>query len=122
MAQSPATILIVDDDPLHITLYNWMVRKEGFNPLGALVQSTEVEWPELEQVDLVLLDYRLNSALTAPKVATMVKERYPGAPIIVLSEMPWLPDDMREHADSFVRKGEPAQLMKTITEALAEKA
>jgi DNA-binding NtrC family response regulator len=97
-----------------------MMGKEGFNAAGAQVQSDSVDWPKEEQVDVVLLDYRLNSALTAPKVAAMVKERY-AAPVIVLSEMPWLPDDMREHAQGFVRKGEPAQLMKAIADAVAPK-
>src|SRR5690242_7207252 len=114
----PPTVLIVDDDPLHITLYKWMMGKEGFNAVGAQVQSDSVDWPEDENVDIVLLDYRLNSALTAPKIAAMVKERY-AAPIIVLSEMPWLPDDMRERAEGFVRKGEPAQLMEAVAQALA---
>ncbi len=121
MASLSPTVLIIDDDPLHITLYTWMIRKEGFNPLAAVVQSSAVDWPEKREIDVVLLDYRLNSALTAPQVAKMVRERYPAAPILVLSEMPWLPDDMRPHADGFVSKGEPAQLMKALAGAIADK-
>jgi DNA-binding NtrC family response regulator len=118
MTAARPTVLIVDDDPLHITLYKWMMGKEGFNAVGAQVQSDSVDWPDEQQVDVVLLDYRLNSALTAPNIANMARQRY-AAPIIVLSEMPWLPDDMRERAEGFVRKGEPAQLMETVAKALA---
>ncbi len=119
MASLPPNVLIIDDDPLHITLYTWMIRREGFNPVGAVVHSNAVEWPEKGEIDVVLLDYRLNSALTAPQVARMVRERYPTAPILVLSEMPWLPDDMRPHADGFISKGEPAHLMKALAGAIA---
>jgi DNA-binding NtrC family response regulator len=117
----PPTVLIIDDDPLHITLYKWMMDKEGFHAVGAQVQTDSVDWPEEGPVAVVLLDYRLNSTLTAPKVAGMAKEKY-GAPIIVLSEMPWLPDDMRGRAEGFVRKGEPAQLMETVARAIAARA
>lgn len=38
----------------------------------------------------------------------------PGKPIIILSDMPWMPDDVVPYATTFVRKGEPQQLVDTI--------
>ncbi|HZU33200.1 MAG TPA: response regulator [Candidatus Angelobacter sp.] len=114
MEKSSPSILIVDDDPVHLTLYNWMMQKEGYKPLTALVESTSVDLPTDKKVDLILLDYRLKSSLTAPQVAKMLQEAFAKAPIIVLSELAWMPSDIREYAVAFVRKGEPAELMHAI--------
>jgi CheY-like chemotaxis protein len=113
------TILIIDDDPLHLQLYSWMMKKEGYHAVTALVGSDSVELPARDQVDLVLLDYRLNSSLTAREVAATVKKRFLAAPIIVLSELPWPPDDIRKFAAAFVSKGEPEVLMRSIASLTA---
>lgn len=109
-----ATILIVDDDPLHLKIYTWILQREGHRCLTAVVGSTSVELPADEPVDLVLLDYRLNSSLRAPDVARQVQSTYPTVPIVVLSEAPWMPDDMNDLAMAFVNKGNPKLLMDTI--------
>ena len=119
---APATILILDDDPLHLQLYSWMMKKEGYNALGALVGSDSVELPEAQPIDLVLLDYRLNSSLTAREVAAIVKEKFAGATIIVLSELPWPPDDIKDFAAAFVNKGDPAILMRSIASHIAARS
>ncbi len=117
MPQHP-TILIVDDDPLHLKIYTWILQREDYRCLTALVGSTSVELPAEEPVDLVLLDYRLNSSLRAPGVARQVGRTYPSVPIVVLSEAPWLPDDMKDLAVAFVNKGNPKLLMETINSVL----
>lgn len=109
-----ATILIVDDDPLHLKIYTWILQREGYRCLTALVGSTSVELPADEPVDLVLLDYRLNSSLRAPDIARQAQSTYPSIPIVVLSEAPWMPDDMNDLAMAFVNKGNPKLLMDTI--------
>jgi|SRR5215469_13718333 len=116
-AQGP-TILIVDDDPLHLTIYAWILAREGYGCKKALVGSTSVELPHDEVIDLVLLDYRLSSSLTATDLAEMVKKAFPAAPIVVLSELPWMPDDISPHAAAFVHKGEPKHLLETLAEVL----
>lgn len=113
------TILIIDDDPLHLQLYSWMMKKEGYHAVTALVGSNSVDFPASQAVDLVLLDYRLNSSLTAREIASLVNEKHPAVPIIVLSELPWPPDDIREFAKAFVSKDEPATLMKSIASLIA---
>jgi CheY-like chemotaxis protein len=113
------TILIIDDDPLHLQLYSWMMKKEGYQAVTALVGSDSVELPAGERVDLVLLDYRLSSSLTAAEIARLVKEKYPEPPVIVLSELPWPPDDIQEFAAAFVSKGEPDILMRSIASLTA---
>ena len=70
--------------------------------------------PEDEQIDVAILDYRMGSLITAPEVAQRLKQTFPGKPIVILSDMPWMPDDVAPYATTFVRKGEPQQLVDTI--------
>ena len=56
------------------------------------------------------------TALTAVAAAEATKARYPGAPIIVLSDVYDLPADIAPYARAFVRKGEPATLVATLAE------
>jgi DNA-binding response OmpR family regulator len=112
------TILIVDDDQLHLTLYTWILQGEGYKCRTALVTNTSVDLPTDADLDLVLLDYRLSSSLSASDVVRQLKNTFSSVPIIVLSELPWMPDDMRGHAVDFVNKGDPKRLIETITAIL----
>ena len=108
------TILVIDDDPQHLRLAAMVLERGGFRPVTALVRSNAVAFPEIHRPDAVALDYRLNSTLSAVDVAHLVQSRYPGVPIVVLSSLPWMPDDIKGHAKSFVTKGEPEELIETL--------
>jgi len=110
----PSTVLIVDDDPSHLKIYSWVIERGGFQSLSALVQSDDVNFPEAEAVDLVVLDYRLGGNLTAVDVAKRLRAIYPSVPIVILSDLYGMPDDIAPYASAFVRKGEPQQLLDTI--------
>jgi DNA-binding NtrC family response regulator len=114
MPAREATILIIDDDELHLTLYTWILQGQGYKCQTALVKSTSVDLPQTGGIDLVLLDYRLSSSLSAVDVVLLVKSAFPSVPVVVLSEMQWMPDDMRDHAIGFVHKGDPNRLVATI--------
>jgi CheY-like chemotaxis protein len=77
-------------------------------------ESVDLPDPELNHIDVVLMDYRLCSELTPRDVATRVQAAFPGAPIIVLSELPFMPDDARSFAHDFVTKGEPERLLELL--------
>lgn len=110
----PPTVLIVDDDPSHLKLYSWIIERGGFHAARALVGSTTVAYPESREIDLITLDYRLASTLTAPEIAEQLNQRYPNVPIIVLSELAWMPADISRYAAGFISKGEPQQLVELI--------
>jgi len=112
------TVLIVDDDPSHLKLYSWVIERAGFRPLTVLVDSDAVEWPAVEHFDLAVLDYRLGPQTSAVEVAKRLQAAYPGVPIVVLSDMMWMPDDIAPYASGFVRKGEPELLLQTIASSL----
>ena len=56
--QARPSILIVDDDPVHLRIYGWIVEAAGYRALPAQARFSGVDLPE-DPADLVLLDYRL---------------------------------------------------------------
>lgn len=115
-----SAVLIIDDDPSHLRIYGWIIQAAGFQPLPALVTQADVELPDGAAVDLVLLDYHLNGSMTAPEVAKLVRAKYAQAPILVLSDAMMMPDDIGSLVDGFIRKGDPARLVETVTQMLSK--
>lgn len=107
------TVLIIDDDPTHLKIYGWIVNAAGYEALPALVRADRIEFPQ-KRVDVVVMDYRLTGQITAVQAAELTQSLYPGAPIIVLSDVYDLPSDIAPYARAFVRKGEPAKLVATL--------
>lgn len=108
-----ASVLIIDDDPAHLRIYGWIVAAAGYQALSALVTANRIDFPDAV-ADVIVMDYRLSDQLTAVEAAEMARQRYPGAPIIVLSDVYDLPADIAPYARAFVRKGEPAKLVDTL--------
>lgn len=120
MEDGRAAVLIVDDDPAHLRIYGWIVEAAGYAARAALATGDRIEFPE-GPVDIVVMDYRLTPQITAVRAAEAVREKYPKAPIVVLSDVYDLPADIAPYAEAFVRKGEPAKLVARLQE-LAERA
>ncbi len=106
-------VLIIDDDPTHLKIYGWIVNAAGYEALPALVRSDRIEFPQ-KHIDVVVMDYRLTGQITAVQAAELTQSLYPGAPIIVLSDVYDLPADIAPYARAFVRKGEPAKLVEAL--------
>jgi len=115
--QARASVLIVDDDPLHLRIYGWIIEAAGYRALPAEVRYAGVDIPT-EPVDLVLLDYHLEGQRSAVDIAKVIHERLPDAPVIVLSDAPMLPEDIAPLVQGFVRKGDPAKLVDTLHKVL----
>lgn len=111
-----ASILIVDDDPLHLQLYRMIVESAGFKGLPVLVSYRGMDFPNGESVDAALMDYRLGPHLTACNAVKQVKERYPSIPILILSDMHDAPADTAPLVQGFVRKGNPEKLLSKLHE------
>jgi DNA-binding NtrC family response regulator len=108
------TILILDDDPSHLKLYAWVVEQAGCKAVTVQVKSSSLDLPKGESVDLVLMDYRYSSSLTAADIVGAVESAFPGIPIAVLSELYGMPPEMKAHAIAFIRKGEPQELVNRL--------
>ncbi len=114
------SVLIIDDDPMHLRIYGWIIGAAGYEAMPALVTGDRIDYPE-GQADLVVMDYRLSGKMTAVQAAEETQRRYPKAPIVLLSDMYDLPADIAPYVQAFVRKGEPAKLVETLS-TLAEAA
>lgn len=110
-----ALVLFLDDDPQHLKLYRWVIERGPFTVIPVLVGAGGCALPK-EQPDVVALDYRLKGSLTAVDIAKQINAKYPGTPIVVLSEMEWLPREMVPYSVAFVNKGEPEKLMRILAE------
>ena len=116
-----SVVLIIDDDPSHLRIYGWIIQSAGLESLCSLVTFDPLALPE-SQVDLVLLDYHLNGSMTAIEVAQQLRGRYEKAPIFVLSDAIMMPDDIAPFVDGFIRKGDPARLVETVSQRLNDAA
>ncbi|MGD0730129.1 MAG: response regulator [Terracidiphilus sp.] len=113
------TVLILDDDPTHLEIYGLMVEKAGFQFIPVLVRVAGPDPLPDSTIDLVLLDYRLNSVKTTPEIAQQVQTKFPAAPIILLSDLWSAPTDVAPYIAQFVRKGEPAKLLEVLRSHLS---
>jgi Response regulator containing CheY-like receiver, AAA-type ATPase, and DNA-binding domains len=116
MSLQMPTALILDDDPSHLKIYSWIVERAGYKCLTVLVRNSSVELPPSQDLDVIIMDYRYSSSLTAADILQTVRVAFPGAAVIVLSELFDLPADMSDHATAFVRKGDPQQLVNKLNE------
>src|ERR1041385_6795170 len=95
-------VLIVDDDPSHLKVYSWIVQRGGYGAVPVLAGARSLTIPRAEPVDLVLLDYRLGESMSAPDLAEQIRATFPAAPILLLSDMMYMPEDMESHAAGFI--------------------
>jgi DNA-binding response OmpR family regulator len=118
MQSSLPKILIVDDDPDHLKIYGWILERANMKPVPCLVKKDGLELPLVDGVELVVLDYALNSRTTSVEVAERLRKEYQNAPILVLSDMNELPEDIEPYVQAFVRKGNPEKLVATVMSLL----
>jgi DNA-binding NtrC family response regulator len=117
---NPKQILLVDDDPTHLEIYGMIVDRAGYRGIPVLVRFSGPDpFPDGE-VSAVLLDYRLNCVRTSPEIAQELRVRLPDVPIVVLSDLWTMPEDIAPYATRFVRKGEPEKLLKTLESLFSE--
>jgi DNA-binding NtrC family response regulator len=118
MPSEQKSVLILDDDPEHLKIYGWLMQQAGFAPVACLVRRSGPVLNPDTHIDLVLLDYVLNCDIPTPEVARQVHSMWPKVPLVLLSDIHGLPETMAPVVDRFVRKGEPAKLMATISDLL----
>lgn len=113
--QARPSVLIVDDDPTHLQIYGLIVEAAGYRSLPALVRFAGIDLPDSDApADLVLLDYHLNGKASAVEVAKLLRSRLPNAPILVLSDVLVLPQEIAPFVQGFVRKGDPEKLVDNL--------
>jgi DNA-binding response OmpR family regulator len=115
-----SSILIVDDNPVHLELYRMIVEQAGYRGLPVLVSYNGMQFPHAEPVDAILLDYRLGPHMSCFNAVKQVRERYPSVPILILTDLYDPPSDTAPFVQAFVRKGNPEDLLLALRGVLKE--
>jgi len=117
---SRPTVLLIDDDLSHLKLYSWILDRGGYRALPLLAANATVDLPRSEPIAVSVLDYQLGVRAASVRIARQLVEVYPSKPVLVLSDMHWLPDDIAPYASGYVRKGEPEELLQTISKLIGK--
>jgi two-component system response regulator HydG len=83
-APRPTRILIVDDDPGHLTTLKTIVRSWGYVVETAEDGTQAVQWVKSEPVDLVLMDVRM-ARMSGIEALERIKAYNPSIPVIIMT-------------------------------------
>jgi CheY-like chemotaxis protein len=106
----PKTVLCVDDERIGLRVRKIMLESRGYQVLTASDGPEGLKVFEDNQVDLVVLDYYM-PGLNGADVASEMRRRRPGVPIVFLSAYFSLPPEALELADAFITKGDPPDVL-----------
>jgi len=109
-------VLIVDDDPLHLQIYGWVLRSAGFAPVPVLMVSGAVRLPEGQTIDVAILDHRTDNQSRTVNAAELIRDKFPNAPIILLADLYDMPVGIAPYISTFVCKGNPDKLISALNE------
>lgn len=107
---SPRTVLCVDDERIGLRVRKIMLESRGYIVLTANDGAEGLKVFEQNQVDVVILDYYM-PGLNGGDVASEMRRRRPGVPIVFLSAYFSLPPEALELADAFITKGDPPDVL-----------
>lgn len=111
-------ILCVDDDLQSLQVRRILLETYGFDVLTAVGAKEGLKAFQQRHVDAVILDYHMPE-LDGGQVAQLMKRLRPKVPVMILSALPWLPEQApRDCIDDFVCKGEPTAMLVHKIQAL----
>jgi CheY-like chemotaxis protein len=106
----PKTVLCVDDEKIGLRVRRIMLESRGYTVLTASNGLEGLKVFDENHVDLVVLDYFMPE-LNGGEVASEMRRRRPGVPIVFLSAYFSLPPEALELADAFITKGDPPDVL-----------
>jgi len=104
------TVLCVDDERIGLRVRKIMLESRGYVVLTAVNGDEGLKVFDENQVDVVVLDYYM-PGLNGGDVASEMRRRRPGVPIVFLSAYFSLPPEALELADAFITKGDPPNVL-----------
>jgi CheY-like chemotaxis protein len=106
----PKTVLCVDDEKIGLRVRKIMLESRGYRVLTATSGPDGLTVFDENDVDLVVLDYYMPD-VNGAEVASEIRRRKPGVPIVFLSAYFSLPPEALELADAFITKGDPPDVL-----------
>jgi CheY-like chemotaxis protein len=104
---STGTILCIDDEELGLEIRKMVLEREGYVVLTARDGASGLSIFESQEVDAVVLDYAM-PGLDGGQVATLMRQRKPEIPILMLSAYVALPENVMRVIDVSATKGDGA--------------
>mgnify|MGYP006184965075 CR=1 FL=1 len=115
MKRKTRVVLCVDDDPQSLDIRKQLLEVAGYQVLIATDAAEGLAIFQELPVDAVILDYQM-PGMNGGQLAAAMKQIRPGVPVMIVSSLPWLPDDAPNCIDAFVSKCAPSSaLMDKIT-------
>ena len=115
-------ILCIDDDEQSLQVRKILLETFDFQVTTATSAQEGLRYFRSRNVDAVVLDYEMPD-MNGGQVARKMKSMRAGVPVLVLSALPWLPNDApRECIDMFVTKGGPTADLAHHIEQMMEAA
>ena len=109
MQQKQIVVLCIDDNRSGLESRKLMLEAKGFRVLIAQDGATGLEIAAREEVDAVVLDYRMPD-MDGEEVAARLRTGERHTPILLLSGFPgMIPDSLLSTVDSFIEKGRPSE-------------
>ncbi len=119
----PNKILVIDDDNDMCLLLSRFLTRHGFEVATVSTGAAALEWMKKAEPMLVLCDFRLGD-LTGAEMLQKIKERYPAAPVIIItgySDVKDAVEVMKMGAFDYVTKPLlPDEILVTIRKALSD--
>jgi CheY-like chemotaxis protein len=101
----PKIVLCVDDDATSLDIRRQLLELAGFQVIAATGAKEALELFRMRKVDAAVLDYQMPD-MNGGELAEAMKTIRPGVPVMIVSALPWLPDDAPRCIDAFVSKGD----------------
>ncbi len=98
-------LLCVDDDAVTLDIRQQLLELAGFQVIATTDALEAVELFRAQQVDAVILDYQM-PGMNGGELAEVLKTIRPGVPVMIVSALPWLPEDAPRCIDAFISKGD----------------
>jgi CheY-like chemotaxis protein len=83
LVEDPVRVLLLDDDPENLLLRAAILRKHGYvtDTASTIGEAEKL----LKKIDIAVLDYHLGAGQFGTEVASILRQRRPEVPIIILS-------------------------------------
>src|SRR5581483_8059500 len=111
------TLLCIDDEPSICALHKLLFEVNGYRVLVANSGREGLRLLEVDDVDLVVLDYRMPEMM-GDKVAELIRSKRPEIPILMESAYTDLPKEVLKNVDAYLVKGDATEKLVAQVKAL----
>src|SRR5947209_378824 len=110
MTSDKQTLLCIDDEASILTMRKIVLETMGYSVLTASDGPSGLALLGNKHADLILLDYIMPN-MNGGEVAQGVRKMGKKTPIIMVSALPDIPDNAKDHIDAYVPKGESPSVL-----------